>query len=153
MINPIVHSIFPYIAKEKNYKIVKNLMIAGISALSLVLLLIGSFSDLIISIMAGNEYVDGSFALELLLPVIVFAYCGMLLGSPVLGTIGHEKEMGIATVAGAIFHLIGLALIYATGNVLLRSICLLRCITEFVCTALRLWYVYRYRNLLKNRSK
>lgn len=145
MYNPIINGIYPYMLKKRDFGLIKKIMFIALPVLLCGAVFTVMCSSFAFRILTGNSYVEGSYTLALLTPVLVFAFPGMLLGAPVLGVIGKDKELSNVTIFAAVFHVTCLIIIHFMGKFSLTIVCLLRSLTEFICMCLRLAYVFKYR--------
>lgn len=140
---PIANSLYPHMVKRKDIKLTKFLLIAGTIAA-----LIGAFgfaylSDFIMLIIGGGEYVEGSYILVLLSPLLFLSYPAIILGYPVLAAVDKTSLLTISSVISSVFHIIGLIVLLLTNNFNIISISLLRCLTEFVLVFFRVVFSFR----------
>jgi len=108
--SPIVNSLYPRIAANKNFKLVKKVLLVLMPLIVLTTLLVYLFSNEIITTIAGNNYIAATPIFRALLPVLIFSFPALLLGFPVLGNIGKVKETTFSTIFSALFHISGLLL-------------------------------------------
>lgn len=140
---PIANSLYPHMVKRKDIKLTKFLLIAGTIAA-----LIGAFgfaylSDFIMLIIGGGEYVEGSYILVLLSPLLFLSYPAIILGYPVLAAVDKTSLLTISSIISSVFHIIGLIVLLLTNNFNIISISLLRCLTEFVLVFFRVVFSFR----------
>lgn len=123
--SPIVNTIYPHMLVDFNLNLVKK-----ISKLFVIPLILGSFIVLfagedIMVIIGGNQFYAAGKILKALLPVFIFSFYSMLIGWPVLGTQGMEKETTITTVVSAIIQIVGICLLIFLNrfDLLLLALC------------------------------
>lgn len=140
-ISPISDSIYPYLVKNKNYKLVKKLLLILEPIIILGCLVLYFFAGPIIKIICGNGYEDSIPVLRAMLPLVVITLPTYLCGFPLLGSIGKIKYANISTIIGAIFHVLCLILFYCLGILNFVSISLLTFCTELIVLSIRLHVV------------
>lgn len=144
--SPIVNSLYPRIAANKNFRLVKKVLIIFMPLIIVASILIYQLSDVVISIFAGENYIEAAPIFRSLIPVLIFSFPAMIIGFPLLGNIGKVKEVTFSTIFSAIFHIAGLVILIYTDRFTVINIAILRSITEFVLL------VYRIRILKKTRK-
>jgi PST family polysaccharide transporter len=140
---PITNSLYPHMIVSKDFQMLKRLLIAGMVAVTVGTVAFALLSDVVMLVLGGREYLAGSYIVAMLAPVLWFSYPGMLLGYPVLAALGKVKWLTTSTVASALFHVAGLALLAATGMFTIEAICILRCCTEAILAVLRSVFAWR----------
>lgn len=135
---PISNSIFPVMIKEKDYSIIKKTLKIFCPIIVVGSLCLALCSRFIFLILVGEQYVVGALSLVLLLPVLLFSFISIIYGAPVLGAMGKERELRNTSVITAVFHLLGLLILYIMGCMTLVSICVLRVLSEIICASLRI---------------
>ena len=109
----------------------------------------GVFSDVIMLVLGGREYLDGSYILTMVSPVLFFSFPAMLIGFPVLAAVGREKQLTTSSVVSSLFHIIGLVALAAAGLFTIESVCILRCCTEALLLLMRAWFVWDWNKSRK----
>jgi PST family polysaccharide transporter len=143
LFSPIADSLYPYMVLNKNYKLIKKTLLI---LMPLILLgTIGSFflAGPIIRIMAGRDYADAIPIFQAFLPLVLITLPEYLLGFPVLGAMNRMKDANLSVIFAAIYHIIGLVLLYYLGNCNFISIALLTCSTELFVLIYRSVCVYK----------
>ncbi len=153
MYNPIIHGIYPHMVKKKDFRLLRKALLILMPLICVGTAAVAALSKWIFIILGGNEYVAGYWCLIVLSAVLVFAFPAMIFGPPVLGAMGKENEMRLATVGSAVFHVMVLVILILTNRFTLLSVCILRCITEYVGLAWRVYFVYRNRKLFAEKTE
>lgn len=140
MFSPIADSIYPYMIKEKNYKLIKKILI-----IMLPIIIIGTvglyiLAEPIIVIVCGEAYRESYVIFRAMLPLIVLALPVYLMGYPVLGAMGKMREANFSVIAGAVFHLCGLGILMLCDKFTFISVSLLTSVTETVVLTIRIYY-------------
>lgn len=134
---PITNSLYPHMVVNRDLRMLRKLLIAGMIAVSVGSVAFALLSDAVMLVLGGREYLAGSYVVAMLAPVLWFSYPGMLLGYPVLAALDRVCLLTVSTVTSALFHVAGLAVLAATGMFTVAAVCVLRCCTEAVMTTLR----------------
>jgi len=151
--SPIVNSLYPRIAANKNFKIVKKVLIILMPLIIITSLLVYKFSDIVILIFAGEDYIEATPIFRALIPVLIFSFPAMVLGFPVLGNIGKAKETTFSTIISALFHIVGLFILALTRKFSILSVAILRSITELVLLLSRLFILFYNKNICLVKGK
>ena len=150
LMSPIADSIYPYMVKNKNYKLVKNILLILTPIIFIGTGILYIFSDLVLLIISGEEFIKAVPLFRAMLPLIIITLPTYLLGYPILGSMGKMKEANLSVVYGSIFHILGIIVIYFTSNINMIYIINLTCITETIILIIRCYYVCKYRG---NKNK
>lgn len=143
--SPIADSLYPYMIKNKNYKLVKKVLLICMPIIILGCIIVGIFAEFICVLLFGEEFRNAAPILRLLLPLIVVALPSYLLGFPTLTPLGLAKFANISTIAGAIIQIVGLGILYSMNLLNVYSICIITCITEFLVLSIRLWAIFKHK--------
>ena len=150
LMSPIADSIYPYMVKNKNYKLVKNILLILTPIIFIGTGILYIFSDLVLLIISGEEFIKAVPLFRAMLPLIIITLPTYLLGYPILGSMGKMKEANLSVVYGSIFHILGIIVLYFTSNINMIYIINLTCITETIILIIRCYYVCKYRG---NKNK
>lgn len=143
--SPITNGIYPSMIRTKSINFIKKVLIIFMPIVIIGSILLFFLSDLIIFVMAGEQYAQASLILKILIPVLVFSFPSMVLGWPALGVIGKEKEVMFTTVITAIVQVLGLLILVYIGKITLIEVAIFRSITEFLMLLLRWRYFLKYK--------
>lgn len=144
--SPIVNSLYPHMVAKKDIRLVKKILLIFMPLILLTLILVWFFTDTLMLIVAGKQYIEASSIFRMLLPVLLLSFPAMLIGFPVLGAVGKVNEVTTTTIISACFHIIGLLILATTGYFTLINIAILRSLTELILLSTRLFYL---RNFFK----
>lgn len=144
LFSPIVNSLYPHMVHERDFKLLKFLLVLGVPVDIIGTIAFALLKDVVMFVLGGAQYMDGAYVIALVAPMLLFSYPAVLLGYPVLAAVGWIKELTITSVISAVFHIVGLFVLAACGIFTLRNVCLLRCCTELVLMVGRIYYVLKY---------
>lgn len=130
--NPISNALFPSMVKNFNKKIIQKSFLIGLSIVLVVNIILSNYSNILLSVFAGEKYVQSSGVLSILLWMLFFSVGVGILGWPVLGALGGEKYMLYSTVSGAVFHFIGVCCLYYYDNCNAYTLAWLRVASECI---------------------
>lgn len=142
---PISVALYPYMARFKDLKFYKKLLIftmivAFFSCIALFLM-----SKLIITIFYGKEMIQAYLIFRILVIAVLIEMISIFFDYPLLGVFGHMKTVSYITIFGAVFHLICLGILYITNYINITTVAILIVITTAVMLLLKLYFTYKYR--------
>lgn len=145
MYTPITDGIYPYMVKNKNWKLLtktaKRFMIL-VSVGCVCTFFVAKYALLIIG---GEKYVTAVPLLRAFIPLLFFSFPSMLYGWPALGAIGKTRETTITTVITAVLQVMGLVLLLLTGQFNVINLAILRGVTEACMFAMRYGYCKKFK--------
>lgn len=151
-ITPVTDSLYPYMIKNRDFKLVKKLMLICMPVLFVGCTVVMIIANPLCAFVFGEQYYDAGNYLRLLAPVVFFAFPGTMFGFPVLTPMGLAKYANISTIAAAVLQIVQFVVIYfaiGTSDSLkfATAICVATCISElFTC-------LFRVAVFIKNRHK
>lgn len=141
--SPIVNSMYPHMVKTNDFRFVRKIAIIAFPVVLVGTVAFAILHNVIFLVLGGNGYLEGSWVVAAVSPVLFFSFFGMLLGWPVLGAAGMVKEITATTVFSSLFCITSLLLVSFSGIASMALICAIRVITEgFLCVS-RLFYSIR----------
>lgn len=149
---PISDSMYPYMAKHKDFKLVKKLLLimepVVFVGCSIVFIFAKPFCMLF-----GAEYADAANVLRAMLPLAIITLPNYILGFPTMTAMGKTKHANYSTIVGSVFHICLLGVLWLTGNMTadkaLLSLAWSVSATEAVILGYRLIIIYKFRNLMR----
>lgn len=145
--NPITNSIYPYMLRNKDIKIIYKTSYLMLIPMILGTLFVIFWGNQFMSIIGGSKYYEAGNVLKLLLPAFVFSFYSMLFGWPVLGSIGREKETSISTIAASLLQVAGFIFLSIFNSFTLYNLAICCSISEVAL------FVIRYCVFFNNKSK
>lgn len=149
---PITNSLYPHMVARRDFKLVKKILFIFMPLIIITLIFVTFLSEFIISILAGNQYIEAVPVFRTLLPVLLFSFPAMVIGFPVLGAIGKVKETTMTTIIASLFHVVGLVILVVIGAFTVVNIAILRSATEFILMATRGYYLLRTKSQLSRSN-
>lgn len=144
---PITTSAHPVMIREKNLGIIHKIMFIYMPIIFVGCLGILLFADWAVTIVFTSEYLMSATILKCLIPQLIFCFPAMLYGWPCLDAINKEKEVSISTIIAAIVQVLGLSVLAIFGIFNLITICIVRCVSEFVLMGIRMVICYKNKSL------
>lgn len=149
MFSPIADSLYPYMVSKKNYKLLKLILLITFPVILGGTVFLYVFAEPIIRLLCGDEFIAAVPIFRVMLPLMVITLPIYLLGFPTLGAMNMMKEANYTVIYAAVFHMIGLAVLYLTGHLYFIPVSILTCCSEMVVLTTRSYYVYKGRKRLR----
>lgn len=143
MISPVSDSIYPYMVKNKNYRLVKKLILLFEPVIIAGCILLYFIAPMVIRIVCGNGYDGAVPVLRCMLPLIIISLPTYLCGYPVLGALGRIKVANTSVIVGSLFHILGLFVLYFAGYMNFISVSLLTFATESLVFGIRVFVLIK----------
>ena len=140
MYDPIATSIYPHVAKKKDHKIVLQVTVYLLPAVAAGCAVLYRLAGLAVNVIAGEEYLAAVPVLQHLTPMLLFSFVAQMLGFPLLGAMGKERETTLTTVVAAAVQIAGLAALAVCNVFSLDNLTILRNVTEFILMVLRILF-------------
>lgn len=143
---PIANSLYPHMIKNRDFGFARKLALVALPALILGTVAYCALSKPIMLVLGGPEYVGGAHVMWMISPIFIFSFYGILIGWPVLGAMGHVKELTVSTLFTGIVNVVSLLALYLTGLITLGVICVVRWGCDALLLLARvfmLWYAAR----------
>ena len=141
MLSPISDSLYPYMVKNKNFKLLKRLLLVFMPIIIAGCIFLFAFADLFIRILCGNGYEEAIPIFRGYLPMLALTLPIYLLGFPTLSPMNMDKEANLTTIYASVFHFIGLTILVLTGKISVAAIVILTTCSEFIVLVSRIIYV------------
>ncbi len=147
--NPIISSVFPTMVKEKDLKIIHKIMLIYMPVILIGCICIMLFGDWAIGLVFTEKYLMSSTLLKYLIPLLILSFPAMLYGWPCLGAIDKQKATSFSTIVSSLVQVCGLILLLIIDQFTLLNICIVRCVTELCLCSIRMFIVYKNKNLFE----
>ena len=138
--SPIVNSLYPHMVGTGDYRFARRLALLAFPVVLAGTIAFAALSSLVMLVLGGEQYLDGSWVLVWVSPLLTFSFFGMLFGWPVLGAAGRVAQVTKSTVASALFCIAALLVAAFVGAADLHVICAIRCATEALLFGIRFCY-------------
>jgi|GEM_PF-136232 len=147
--SPIADSLYPYMIRNKDYKLIKKILLVLMPIILLGTICLYFLAEPLILLMSGSNYKDAIPIFRAFLPLVFITLPVYLFGFPVLGALGKLKEANLSVVYAAIFHMLGLIILYKIGKINFLSIAFLSCGSEMVMLLLRVIYAIKEGSMME----
>ena len=143
--SPISDSLYPYMVKNKDFKMVKKVLLLVMPVVIVGCTIVGIFAEPFCALFFGEEFRPAGKLLRLLLPIVVITLPTYILGFPVLSPMGLAKYANSSVIVAAILHGIMLLLLLITGWISVETICIATFITELTVLGQRIYIIWKAR--------
>lgn len=143
---PISDSMYPYMIKNKDFKLVKKVLIITMPVISIGMLLVAIWSEPFCMFIYGKEFIGTGKILVAMLPTAILTLPEYILGFPTLGAMGMSKHANISIYVSSAIHVINLFVFYKMGWLNAVTLAWLTSIATFVDVLYRLIVVLKYKN-------
>lgn len=138
LFSPIISSLYPHMVVSGDFAFAKRLARVSIPFVIVGTIGFALLSDIIVAVLGGYQYADGTYVFKLVSPIIFFSFYGMFFGWPVLGAAGQVKEIMQTTIWSSAFSVAALLSITALGIASVATFAVVRSLAEALMCALRL---------------
>lgn len=145
---PISDSIYPYMVKNKDFKLIKKILIICMPIIIIGAIIIWIFSGELCSLIFGEEFYDAKNILRAMLPLAVVTLPDYLLGFPTLSAMGLTKHANYSIYITTVFHIICLFIVYKLGMMTAVTLAVLISISTIIETLYRAAVIYFNRDKL-----
>lgn len=141
--SPIANAMYPHMLNSRDFRFAKKLALLAAPALAIGTTAYCLLSEPIMLVLGGKEYLGAAQVMVMISPLLPISFYGILIGWPVLGTMGKVKELTATTVGTGIFNVAALLFLFVTGNVTLASLCVVRWVVDALLLVLRACVLWR----------
>lgn len=140
---PIANSLYPHMIKKRDFGFARKLALVALPVLVLGIVAYCALSKPIMLVLGGPEYVGGAHVMWMISPIFIFSFYGILIGWPVLGAMGHVKELTVSTLFTGIVNVVSLLALYLAGLITLDVICVARWGCDALLLLVRVFMLWR----------
>lgn len=144
---PISDSMYPYMIRNKDFKLVKKVLLFAMPIIVLGAIVISVYADPFCVLIYGEDFKGTGDILRAMMPMAVLTLPDYILGFPTLGAMGLSKHANISIYVSSGIHLINLFCVMQVGKLNAVSLAGLTSIAVFIEV------MYRLIIVLKNRKK
>lgn len=147
--SPIADSLYPYMMKNRDFKLIKKLMMIITPVILLGAGIGFVYAEPISVILFGEEYAGAANILRCLIPAMVVILPTYIICFPVLVPLGLSRYANISNVIGAILQIAFLFGLWISGNLNVYTVCIFSSISEILVFVFR--FSVAFWAYLKNR--
>lgn len=123
MITPIGDALYPSMMTRRDYGLFFRSLILGGAVWLAGCVGASVLATPICEVVLGSQYADAGDALRILMVGVCFGFFSNLFGYPALSPLGEAKQANIGIMVSTVVSLIAFAVLWATGNLTLTSVC------------------------------
>lgn len=146
---PISDSLYPYMVKNRDYRLVKKVLLILEPLIFVFCALVFLFAKPFCVLLFGEDFAPAGDALRVMLPAAVIILPSYICGFPMLSSMGLSKHANYSTIFGSVIHLINLTILYLTNHMNMITLGAAMSVAEVVIFAYRLVVIWRNRDRLK----
>lgn len=143
LITPIADSSYPYMVKNKNLKVVFNIIKFTEPVILICCFIAILVSNTVITVVFGVEYDVSSRLFNIMLGIIVVTLPSCMLGFPAFSALGVSEKANLAVLYAAVFHIIGFIFLFTTKAFSLINVAILTVFTECLLMLFRILILKR----------
>lgn len=152
LLSPISDSLYPYMVRNKDYKLVKKVLMVLVPLITL--FCVGSYiwAEPLCMLLLGKEYGPAGQVLRAMLPVAVVTLPNYVLGFPMLGAMGLKQYANYSVIFGSVLHVFNLLVLYFTGHMNMVTLAALVSVAETAILLFRVVVIWLHRDRLKRKE-
>lgn len=135
--SPVADSMFPYMIRTKNYRLLIKVIVIGEAILIPVCIVAGIIAPDLCEWFFGEGYRESGNLLRILIILVPVALASYLLAFPALTPMGKAKVANSSVVVGAVIQVALLIVLLGMQQLNAIGICLATVITELIVVAIR----------------
>ena len=143
--NPVNQALYPFIAKNRDIKLYKKIFYISTIINIFICAFIFIFAKNIVTIFYGQEMLPAYRILRVFSIAMLLDFPTILIGYPFIAALGYTKEANRSVMFTAIFHLIGLFVLYLTKHLNIYCISYLVAFSVFITFSFRFGTVIKYK--------
>lgn len=151
LMSPISDSIYPYMIKQKNFRLVKKIILILEPLILACCAVLWIIAEPTVKFVCGQGYENVVPMLRAMVPIIAITLPAYLFGYPVLGALNQTKWANLSVVISASFHIVGLISLFVFEKIGFIQVIVLACITQFIELGIRICVIFR--ELKKRREE
>lgn len=128
--SPIADSIYPYMIKNRNYKLVKKILRVSMPCILLGAAFLFIFAEEFSVLVFGKEYRETAEILRIMLPIMIVILPTYLLAFPVMVPLGIKKYANMSNVFGAIVQICLLSVLFFSKHIEIATLAATSSIAE-----------------------
>ena len=148
-LSPIADSVYPYMIKNRDFKLIKKILMVFMPIICVVSVIIFIFAKELCILFFGSEFAYTASILRAMMPMAIITLPNYLFGFPTLGAMGLSKYANRSIYFGTVIHVINLIIVYLLGYLNVITLAILASIADGLVLLYRLVIIYKNKNLLK----
>ena len=149
-LSPISDSLYPYMVKNKDFKLVKKVLLIAEPIIAVFLIVVFIFAEPLCTWFFGAEYGPVAPILRVMLPIGIIILPSYILGFPTLTAMGLSKHANYSVIFGSCIHVMNLLILYFTGHMNAMTLAALITVAESIILGYRIIVIYLNRDRLNS---
>ena len=147
--SPIADSLYPYLIKNKDFKLVKKILLIMMPPITIGCIIVGIFSEPFTALLLGEEFREAGKILRVLMPIVVITPLTYIFGFPVLTALDLSKHANLSTIYASVIHVCLLFILAFIDNLNVYTISIITVATEMFILFYRIVIIYKNKNKIK----
>lgn len=153
MLSPISDSLYPYMLKHKDFKMVKKMLLILEPIIIIGCSIVFIWARPLCTWFFGEEYYYTADVLRALIPSIVITLPVYIFGFPVLGAMGLNKHANYSVMLSSMAHIVCILILFSINKINVVTLGLSSSFTQYVVFIYRIIIVYKNRKMLNLEKK
>ena len=145
IVSPIADSLYPYMVKNKDFRLIKRVLLATTPLIIVGATLLFTFANQICEFIFGSGYAEAGMMVRCLLPAIMVIIPSYIICFPVLVPLGLSSKANLSNFVGLCVQLIALVVLVVTGNFNVYAMCLATSAAEVSVFLYRILVIIRFK--------
>lgn len=142
---PVSDSMYPYMIKNKDFKLVKKVLLVTMPVICIGALIICLWADPLCVLIFGKGFEGTGTILIAMMPTAILTLPDYILGFPTLGAMGMSKHANISIYVSSAVHIINLAVFFCIGELNAVTLAWLTSVATLIDVIYRLCIVLKCR--------
>lgn len=147
--SPIADSLYPYLIKNKDYKLVKKILTIMMPPIIIICIAIGFYAESFTAFLLGEEFREAGKILRILMPIVVITPLTYILGFPVLTAMNLSKHANFSIIYASVIHLCLLFILILINKLNIYIIALITVFSEMQILLYRILVILANKNKMK----
>lgn len=152
-LSPISDSLYPYMVKNKDFKMVKKVLLVLEPVIIVFCAVCFVWAELLCGLFFGKDFAPAGLVLRAMLPVGVVILPSYLCGFPMMSAMGISEQANYSTIFGSVCQMLQLLVLYLSGHISMITLGISVSATECLILLYRLVVIYRNRHLLHREEE
>ena len=152
LLSPISDSLYPYMAKNRDFKLVKKLLLFAMPPIILFCSAVFFTAEWLCALVFGQAFAPTGQILRLMLPAAVFALPNYILGFPTLGAMGLSRYANYSVIFGSVFHILCLGILWLTNTISMLTLAALVSVTELMILLFRIVAIWKNKDKMRREQ-
>lgn len=148
-VSPISDSLYPYMIKNHDYKLVKKALLITMPIIILGATIVFIWAEPLCVLFFGDDFVGTGAILRAMLPIVVVILPSYICGFPMLSSMGLTKYANYSIIFGSILHLCNLGILYLSGHMSIVTLGAAVSVAETLILLFRVGTIWLHRDRLK----